>query len=117
MSDCRNPNARWPTAEIMRHARHVDATGLIPFVDTETADRYLDQDRRCILLDLTVQLAIAADEQKQPFRESVAQRMTVEQIAQGRRFLTCYLNGTESEKIVSLRKDKACLPTNPGLAG
>lgn len=41
MSDCRNPNARWPTAEIMRRARHVDDTGLIPFVDTEAAARYL----------------------------------------------------------------------------
>ena len=41
MSDCRNPDARWPTAEIMRRARHVDDTGLIPFVDTEAAARYL----------------------------------------------------------------------------
>ncbi len=41
MSDCRNPDARWPTAEIMRRARHVDETGLIPFVDTEAAARYL----------------------------------------------------------------------------
>ncbi len=41
MSDCRNPNARWPTAEIMRRAQHVDDTGLIPFVDTEAAARYL----------------------------------------------------------------------------
>ena len=41
MSDCRNPNARWPTAEIMRHSRQVDDTGLIPFVDTEAAARYL----------------------------------------------------------------------------
>lgn len=41
MSDCRNPDARWPTAEIMRRARHVGDTGLIPFVDTEAAARYL----------------------------------------------------------------------------
>lgn len=41
MSDCRNPDARWPTAEIMRRARHVDDTGLIPFVDTEAAAHYL----------------------------------------------------------------------------
>ena len=41
MSDCRNPGARWPTAEIMRRARYVDDTGLIPFVDTEAAARYL----------------------------------------------------------------------------
>ena len=41
MSDCRNPDPRWPTAEIMRRARHVDETGLIPFVDTEAAARYL----------------------------------------------------------------------------
>lgn len=41
MSDCRNPDARWPTAEIMRRARHVDDTGLIPFVNTEAAARYL----------------------------------------------------------------------------
>ena len=41
MSDCRNPDARWPTAEIMRRARQVDDTGLIPFVDTEAAARYL----------------------------------------------------------------------------
>ena len=41
MSDCRNPDARWPTAEIMRRARLVDDTGLIPFVDTEAAARYL----------------------------------------------------------------------------
>ena len=41
MSDCRNPHARWPTAEIMRRARMVDDTGLIPFVDTEAAARYL----------------------------------------------------------------------------
>ena len=41
MSDCRNPDARWPTAEIMRRARHVDDTGLIPFVDTQAAARYL----------------------------------------------------------------------------
>ena len=41
MSDCRNSDARWPTAEIMRRARHVDDTGLIPFVDTEAAARYL----------------------------------------------------------------------------
>ena len=41
MSDCRNPDARWPMAEIMRRARQVDDTGLIPFVDTEAAARYL----------------------------------------------------------------------------
>lgn len=41
MSDCRNPDGRWPTADIMRRARHVDDTGLIPFVDTEAAARYL----------------------------------------------------------------------------
>jgi hypothetical protein len=41
MSDCRNPDARWPTAEIMRRARHVDDTGLISFVDTDAAVRYL----------------------------------------------------------------------------
>ena len=41
MSDCRNPDARWPTAEIMRRAHHVGDTGLIPFVDTEAAARYL----------------------------------------------------------------------------
>jgi hypothetical protein len=41
MSDCRNPHGRWPTAEIMRRARQVDDTGLIPFVDTEAAARYL----------------------------------------------------------------------------
>lgn len=41
MSDFRNPYARWPTAEIMRCARLVDDTGLIPFVDTEAAARHL----------------------------------------------------------------------------
>lgn len=41
MSDCRNPDARWPTGDIMRRARQVDDTGLIPFVDTEAAARYL----------------------------------------------------------------------------
>ena len=41
MSDSRNPDARWPTAEIMRRARYVDDTGLIPFVDTDAAGRYL----------------------------------------------------------------------------
>lgn len=41
MSDCRNPDARWPTAEIMRSARHVDDTGLIPLADTDAAARYL----------------------------------------------------------------------------
>ena len=41
MSECRNPDARWPTAEIMRRARHVDDTGLIPYVYTEAAARYL----------------------------------------------------------------------------
>ncbi len=41
MSDCRNPEARWPTAEIMRRARQVDETDLIPFVDTEAAARCL----------------------------------------------------------------------------
>lgn len=41
MSDCRNPDARWPTAEVMRQARNVDDTGLIPFVDTGAAARYL----------------------------------------------------------------------------
>ena len=41
MSECRNPDARWPTAEIMRRARHVDDTGLIPFVNTDAAACYL----------------------------------------------------------------------------
>ena len=41
MSDCRNPDARWPTAEIMRRAQQVEDTGLIPFVDTGAAARYL----------------------------------------------------------------------------
>lgn len=41
MSDCRNPDARWPTAEMMRRARKIDNTGLIPFVDTVAAARYL----------------------------------------------------------------------------
>ena len=41
MFDRRNADARWPTAEIMRRARHVDDTGLIPFVDTAAAARYL----------------------------------------------------------------------------
>lgn len=41
MSDCCNPGARWPSAEIMRSARQVEDTGLIPFVDTEAAARYL----------------------------------------------------------------------------
>ena len=41
MSDCRNPEGRWPPLEIMRHAKEVDDTGLIPFVDTEAAARYL----------------------------------------------------------------------------
>lgn len=41
MSDCRNPGARWPTLDIMRRVRQVDDTGLIPFVDTEAAARYL----------------------------------------------------------------------------
>lgn len=41
MSDCRNPDSRWPPVEIMRKAREVDDTGLIPFVDTEAAARYL----------------------------------------------------------------------------
>ena len=41
MSDCQNQNTRWPPVEIMRRAREVDDTGLIPFVDTEAAARYL----------------------------------------------------------------------------
>ncbi len=41
MSDCRNPTTRWPPVEDMRRAREVDDTGLIPFVDTEAAARYL----------------------------------------------------------------------------
>ena len=41
MSDCQNPHTRWPPLEIMRRAREVDDTGLIPFVDTEAAARYL----------------------------------------------------------------------------
>ena len=41
MSDCQNPHTRWPPVEIMRRAREVDDTGLIPFVDTEAAARYL----------------------------------------------------------------------------
>ncbi len=41
MSDCRNPEGRWPPLEIMRRAKEVDDTGLIPFVDTEAAARYL----------------------------------------------------------------------------
>ena len=41
MSDCQNPDTRWPAVEIMRRAREVDDTGLIPFVDTEAAARYL----------------------------------------------------------------------------
>ena len=41
MSDCRNPDGRWPPLEIMRRAKEVDDTGLIPFVDTEAAARYL----------------------------------------------------------------------------
>ncbi len=41
MSDCRNPDSRFPSVEIMRRARAVDDTGLIPFVDTEAAARYL----------------------------------------------------------------------------
>lgn len=41
MSDCRNPEGRWPPFEIMRRAKEIDDTGLIPFVDTEAAARYL----------------------------------------------------------------------------
>ena len=41
MSDCQNPHTRWPPVEIMRRAREVDDTGLIPFVDTDAAARYL----------------------------------------------------------------------------
>ena len=41
MSDCRNPEGRWPPLEIMRRAKEVDDTGLIPFVDTTAAARYL----------------------------------------------------------------------------
>ena len=41
MSDCQNPHSRWPPVKIMRRAREVDDTGLIPFVDTEAAARYL----------------------------------------------------------------------------
>ncbi len=41
MSDCRNPDSPWPRVEIMRRAKEVDDTGLIPFVDTEAAARYL----------------------------------------------------------------------------
>ncbi len=41
MSDCRNPTTRWPPVEVMRRAKEVDDTGLIPFVDTGAAARYL----------------------------------------------------------------------------
>jgi len=41
MSDCQNPDSRFPSVEIMRRVREVDDTGLIPFVDTEVAARYL----------------------------------------------------------------------------
>ena len=41
MFDCRNPEGRWPPLEIMRRAKEVDDTGLIPFVDTAAAARYL----------------------------------------------------------------------------
>ena len=41
MSDRRNPDSRWPPVAIMRCAKVVDDTGLIPFVDTEAAARYL----------------------------------------------------------------------------
>lgn len=41
MSDCRNPDSRWPPVEIMCRAKEIDDTGLIPFVDTEAAARYL----------------------------------------------------------------------------
>ena len=41
MSDCRNPRGRWPPLDIMRRAKEVDDTGLIPFVDTAAAARYL----------------------------------------------------------------------------
>lgn len=41
MSDCRNPERRRPPLEIMRRVKVVDDTGLIPFVDTEAAARYL----------------------------------------------------------------------------
>ena len=41
MSDCRNPDSRWPPVDVMRRAKEVDDTGLIPFVDTQAAARYL----------------------------------------------------------------------------
>ena len=41
MSDCRNPDTRWPAAEVMQRAVMVDDVGKIPFVTTETAARYL----------------------------------------------------------------------------
>lgn len=41
MSDCHNPEGRWPPLEIMRRVKEVDDTGLIPFVDTQAAARYL----------------------------------------------------------------------------
>ena len=41
MSDCQIPHTRWPPVEIMRRAREVDDTGLIPFVATDATARYL----------------------------------------------------------------------------
>jgi len=41
MSDCRNPDSRWPPITVMRRAEAVDDTGRIPFVDTGAAARYL----------------------------------------------------------------------------
>lgn len=41
MSDRRNPDRRWPSVEVLRRAKEVDETSLIPFVDTEAAARYL----------------------------------------------------------------------------
>jgi hypothetical protein len=41
MSDCRNLDARWPTPEIVRRARQLEDTGLILFVGTKAAARYL----------------------------------------------------------------------------
>ena len=38
MSDCRNPEGRWPPLEIMRRAKEVDDTGLIPFVSVTRED-------------------------------------------------------------------------------
>ena len=41
MSDCRDPDTRWPPVDVMRCALEVDDTGLTPFVDTVAAARYL----------------------------------------------------------------------------